>query len=121
VKAFDVVIHELGTKGDLGPERARKVAGEFCAVLALQPDAEHRLAIGGFDTDPRELWDIPEARAFVHRFAGWVALKRPGIRFTDWKLDQPSLSLVAICIGAGWIIGRDPVTGVFIVEIGGRP
>jgi len=111
-------LHEIGRKGELSPEGARRAAMEFVASRNLTSHAEHMLAVGGYDEDPRALWDIPEAAAFVKEFVGWVALIDRNRPLLDWKLDQASMGLVAMCCGFGRLVDVDPSTGHWKVEIG---
>jgi hypothetical protein len=68
------------------------------------------IVIGGYDDDPRALWDIPEARAFIERF-GWEVMGRLQRPLEEWKLDMQSVALIAVCVGAGRVTGRNPDTG----------
>ena len=83
------------------------------------PEADHMLVVGGYDDDPRELWTVPEVKEFVRDFTAWVAMtsRKP---LTQWRLDQGSIMLIALCSGIGRIIERDPVTGNLTVEVGAR-
>jgi hypothetical protein len=117
---FRFALHEIGSKGEFTPEGAKKAAADFCGAFVALPDAEHMIVVGGYDDDPRELWDIPEARDFVAAF-GWAVsgiLQRP---LHDWKLEPASIALVAVCVGIGRVVRRNPHTGAWIVEIGGQP
>lgn len=38
-------------------------------ALDIKPSTVIVLHLGGYDDDPRELWQIPEARDFIRRFA----------------------------------------------------
>lgn len=58
-------------------------------------------------------------RAFIHDFAGWVALMLPGKPIRAWKLDEGSTAIIALCTGYGSVKSRDPVTGNWVVEAGG--
>lgn len=118
---INFALHEIGARDAFSRDLARRMARDFVDSLTAFPNAEHMLVVGGYDTDPRELWDIPEARAYIREFAGWVALMLPGRKIADWRLDQYSLALVAICTGAGTLTGRDPVTGVWTIAVGRPP
>jgi hypothetical protein len=60
----------IGYKGDLSDERAQDVAQSIARVItAMKPQDLAEFAIHGFDDDPREIWDIPEARDYFIAFA----------------------------------------------------
>jgi hypothetical protein len=111
-------LHEIGTQGDFTDVGARKAATDFVGARAMLPNATHMLVVGGYDGDSRELWDIPEARAFVRRFAGYVALLLPGTPLTGWNLDNASIGVIAMCIGFGKVVFKDPATGASTIEVG---
>lgn len=37
-------------------------------MLAERPDNDYSLTVSGYDEDPRDLWEIPEARAYIAEF-----------------------------------------------------
>lgn len=115
---FNVVIHEIGTKGEFTRERAREAAAAFARIRFAQPNAEHGIVVGGYDDDHRELWDIPEAKAYVRDYTAYVALYMPGRPLSDWKFQQSAMTLLAMCSGFGKIVGRDPETGAYTIQIG---
>ena len=43
-------------------------------ITAENPKAKFVLQVGGFDDDPRELWEFPEVCAYVQRWANLVGL-----------------------------------------------
>lgn len=112
----DVIISELGERGGLTLAHARDMALKFTLVwMHTRADATHILSVSGYDDDPREVWDIPEVKAFFAEFACvvWRGLRR-SIR--EWRLDPPTLGVVAMCIdvavcgpfdGKGYIIVLD--------------
>lgn len=117
----DLAIHEIGAKDHFSDALARAAATGFAQAISVFPNIQHQLCIAGFDEDERPIWDIPEARAYVRRFAGWVALLMPGRPLEAWALDPGSMAMVLVCTGLGRITGRDPETGGWIVEAGRRP
>ncbi len=110
-------LHVIGGRDNLTDEQARTSAADFCQALDLLPLSQHAIAVAGYDDDPRELWDVPEARAFVRQFVGWVALLKPGVKIADWQLDQPSLAMCLVCADLGSIVGRNPTTGHYQVRL----
>jgi len=102
---FDVAIYEAWSKGmPPDPERA---AREFVGLYKTTPRVG--LTIGGFDTDPRELFDIPEAMTFLRalmieiprHFAGGV----PPDDFFDHIIEE---SRAMLMLAAG-VIRRDQI------------
>jgi len=63
---------------------------------AAYPKARILIMIGGFDEDPRSLWDIPEVVDYVQRFARAAGLH-------DWRsslfnaLDEETKALLLKC------------------------
>jgi ribosomal protein L37E len=115
------VLHEIGSKSDgFTDAGARKAAQDFVDRRRLLPRATHTIVVGGYDQDPRSLWDIPEARAFVRAFAAWVLSLGGPVPLDEWGADGPTIMLLALCTGIGRITGTDTATGKLIVEIGKR-
>jgi hypothetical protein len=60
----------IGEKGNLSASVARRRARKLARVMGLVSPADvWELSIDGYDDDPRELWDIPEARDYFVTFA----------------------------------------------------
>jgi hypothetical protein len=60
-------------------------------ALKIKPSTAIVLHLGGYDQDPRELWQIPEARDFIRRFGEKTeAHKHPA-------LDPNSRNLLLLC------------------------
>jgi hypothetical protein len=60
-------------------------------ALKIQPSTAIVLHFGGYDEDPRELWQIPEARDFIRRFCEKTqAHKHPA-------LEPNSRNLLLLC------------------------
>lgn len=70
-KPFDAVLVLLGTAGDLPPPA--EAAETVVTAHQLYPRATLTLGIDGYDDDPREVIDIPEARAFYAGLAEALA------------------------------------------------
>jgi len=84
----------IGARPYLG-KRALSTAIMSWRALKITPSTAVVIHLGGFDDDPRELWDIPEARDFIGRFAEKTqAHKHPAI-------DPMSRNLLLLC-------GADP-------------
>jgi hypothetical protein len=60
-------------------------------ALKIKPSTAIVIHLGGYDEDPRELWQIPEARDFIFRFCEKTqAHKHPA-------LDPMSRNLLLLC------------------------
>jgi hypothetical protein len=110
------IIHEIGKRGEFSDAGAEWAADNFCTVLAMRPDALHHIAVGGYKDDPREVWEIPEARAFIKTFANHVLvqLRRSP---TEWGLAQNSIAVIVMCVGIGRVVGRTE-TGQYVIAFG---
>jgi hypothetical protein len=94
---YDAILMVIGSKGDLSARRAGESAVSVKLIAERYPDASLSLHIDGFDDDPRELWEIPEAARFIRWFA--MALESKGLppRFharlaeesIHWSVTQP--------------------------------
>src|SRR5262245_15349857 len=51
----------IGTRGSLKRKDARDAADTYRKIAAQYPKAVIYVMIAGYDTDKREIWDIPEA------------------------------------------------------------
>ncbi|MGY3615720.1 hypothetical protein [Bradyrhizobium sp. USDA 10063] len=73
-------------------------------ALKIKPSTAIVLHLGGYDDDPRELWEIPQARDFIRRFAEKTkAHEHPA-------LDPQSRTLLLAC-------GADPDRIVGVIPI----
>jgi hypothetical protein len=62
-----VLVFSLGNKSDLG-KRALASAVLAWRALKIEPTTAIAMHFGGYDDDPRELWEIPEVCRFVQKF-----------------------------------------------------
>ena len=91
-----VVVLEIGDPGRLSRRYAAEMARLIHHAAHQCPDATLVVTLGGFDDDPRSLWDIREARKFLK---AWAA--EAGIR--DWwhplvmRLSVGTIALLAKC------------------------
>lgn len=113
---FSDVIHQIGEAGDLTQARASKAARSFVAMLGENPGAEQAIMVSGFDDDPREPWDVLEVRAYVQCFVA-CALRYSGLPIPCWRLGESSMAFVAVCLGLARVVGRDPATGEWLIEL----
>jgi hypothetical protein len=101
---YGVVFLEVGVKGELTPERASRAASAISLVKITQPEAQITVMIGGFDNDPRELWDIPEAAAWVRQLAVLLCLR--GRKIDHYNFVDDTMAMFAMCTGAGKITAK---------------
>jgi hypothetical protein len=92
---YSDIMLEIGNPKNLGQESARKAA-EGCLLAAERhPAATLHIYFDGYDEDPRQIWEIPEARAQVVNF--WHLL---GGRIPEQRFDLDSRALIAVCLAA---------------------
>jgi hypothetical protein len=89
------IIVEIGARGQLVAEWAEDAAR--ATVLALRVVAPGRLswAIGGYDDEPRELWEIPEVAAHVRLVAELVGIT-DGHNVPD-AFSEETIAILALC------------------------
>jgi hypothetical protein len=102
----DQIMLELGTSGDL-PTPA-EAARTVIAAHRRYPDAIITLMLAGFDDDPREVCDIPEARDFFAGLLPFLAQCSCADSLAD-ALDTASVAIMALCAG---VLERDQVVFV---------
>jgi hypothetical protein len=97
----DFAFIEIGYKGDLTIENATRAAGTIIRMHLEEPQAMITAMIGGFDNDPRELWDIDEPKQYIAAVAR--ILVRCGYKVDDFKLHDDTIACFAMCCGVGKI------------------
>ena len=87
--------------------KALSIAVLSWRALKIEPSTAIVIHLGGYDDDPRELWNIPEARDFIRRFCEKTqAHKHPA-------LEPMSRNLLFAC-------GADPDRDVGVTMISGK-
>src|SRR5262249_15804895 len=64
-----MIAFTIGMRGSLTEHEARAAARAWRKTIAQYPKACVCIGIAGYDSDPRELWRIPEASRHVRRWA----------------------------------------------------
>jgi hypothetical protein len=64
----------IGTRDELTKAAAACYAARWREATARYPKAVFYLQLLGYDTDPRELWEFPEVRRYVRRWARLAGL-----------------------------------------------
>jgi hypothetical protein len=101
----DMAYVEIGVRGAVDHRLESKAALAVLAIIAANPAVKVAVTVGGWDDDDRAVWEIPEARDCVRRFADRVSLERwpfevvwhyfqeesiyALIKCEAWKPDQP--------------------------------
>jgi hypothetical protein len=116
MEGFDAAFIEIGGAGELTSFNAMAAAEIVIMAMRRYPFADLHLAVSGFDDDPREVWDIPETKEYFEMFVGAMfVLHAPPV--SEWRLDQATMGVIAMCCGIGTIVGRDSKTGVYDIRI----
>jgi hypothetical protein len=110
---YGVVFLEVGMKGELTSARAARGATAILGIAATAPEATITVMIGGFDNDPRELWDIAEAATYVRMLAFMICAH--GHHLDDFKFHDDTLAMFALCCGVGKITAHHGTS--YTVEI----
>ena len=71
---FEKIVINIGQRGNFTDLSAKRNARAFREIAARQPGAELCPSIHGYDDDPRGLWEIPEVRAYLCRWAKFAGL-----------------------------------------------
>jgi hypothetical protein len=103
-----MVCFEIGRAGELDETRAAASAKALLTNVARYPRVQNMLSINGYDSDTRELWDIPEVKQFI----AWMvaSFSAAGRKLTELHLVPQSLTLLRACIGELVATSRDPIT-----------
>jgi hypothetical protein len=92
-----LMLIEIGTKKQLSRQIARNNARALAQTMSLlSPTDVVDLSIGGFDDDPREIWEIPEARDFFVTFADTLLAARVDME----RLLLQAREVIACCRAA---------------------
>jgi hypothetical protein len=92
----DIVGILIGQRGKLTPDAAEQGARLFKDVAAQHPQADLHPHVGGFDDDPRGLWEIPEVRAYLCRWAELVGIERADDA-EDLRIEINTCAVLAKC------------------------
>jgi hypothetical protein len=73
---IDMALVEIGERGPVDNRMEDRAALAVLAIISLNSAAKVCVTVGGWDADSRAIWEIPEARDCVKRFAERVLLDR---------------------------------------------
>jgi hypothetical protein len=100
----------VGVKGALNRDMLRVYTRTWLKATARWPKAFFMLNIAGYDDDPRPLWEIPEPKDYLCRFARRVGLHSLDDA-QDKGLNSYDIALLAKCGAFGEEIAASiPVT-----------
>jgi hypothetical protein len=104
----DLVVMQFGERGR--PYPLDPVVRAFRQAVAVYPRAKIALTVGGWDDDPRPVWEIPEVAALFHLLTG--ELFSSGYDPLIHRLDQNTIAVLCQC--GAW--GTDHPFDVTITE-----
>lgn len=95
---YDLIFLEIGGKDRLSIDDLIKSAFAFKMARAVYPRAMLAFTISGYDDDPRELYDIPEAAAYIRAWAHRAGIGdwREAIK-VPWEPGGSSLAMLQEC------------------------
>lgn len=95
---FDNIFLEIGVKGMLTPASRRESVVAFKLARARHPNAKIAFALGGYDDDPREIYDIPECRDYIRQWAHEAGLSDWRVAITvPWDVALGNLGILQLC------------------------
>jgi hypothetical protein len=71
------IVVEIGRRDQLSHEDAKRGADRWDKARRNNPDVVLMFTLGGYDDDPRAIWEIPEAAAYMRTWAQLVGLDDP--------------------------------------------
>jgi hypothetical protein len=76
---YDELMFVIGEAGDLTQYNATAAAFGVLYACSVNTRAKVTISIDGYDDDPRELWEIPEAIQFIQMFVYVMYIKNPTV------------------------------------------
>lgn len=104
--SVDVMACQIGERGQ-PLEQATKAAEWLVRAADKQPGALILLAVAGWDDDPREVIDIPEAAALFRAFGERLMVFGERGATVANRLDRISRSILMVCLG---LVPREHLT-----------
>jgi hypothetical protein len=98
---IDVLGVEISAKGDMTDQRAREAAEWLFRVAPQKPGAVISATVGGYEDDPREVHDIPEALRVFAVFARRLAqleMAAGNRRIAD-RLCETTIGIILHAVG----------------------
>ncbi len=107
---FTDVFCVVGAKDHLSDELLAEMLFYLNGTVRTHTTGTVHLLIDGYDDDPHELWEIPEARDYLRRLH--LELYPEVVN----RLDELSRIVGQVCCGLLRPIGKHPVTGNSLFE-----
>jgi hypothetical protein len=86
----------IGMRGSLTRSSAREAANAYRRAVAQYPKAVVYVMIAGYDADPREIWEIPEARDHMRYWAQYLGLTHGSDELAS-ALESTAFGTLAKC------------------------
>lgn len=93
---YDMIGITIGERNHLTRDAAKQNARRFKEIAAAQPWAELCPIMHGYDDDPRGLWEIPEVRAYLCRWAQFAGIKNTSDA-DAYRIDANMCAVLAKC------------------------
>jgi hypothetical protein len=90
-----MISFHIGSRGELDWFAAKEYAESWKVFRVRHPKSPVTIFFLGFDTDPREIWDIPECRQYLRWFAKAADINRPSDLPPD--IGGQLFSLMGLC------------------------
>ena len=86
----------IGERGDLNRKAAKRAAKAYFDIVRKHPQIVIAIAVAGYDTDPREVFEIEEARIHFCRWARFIGM-RSIHQAVGSPLHKHSIGVLAKC------------------------
>jgi hypothetical protein len=94
---YDLISLVIGEAGKLGAEDLREAIQKVIMLIEhIPPTTAVDITLAGYNEDPREIFQIPEARRFILGFA--MGLVEAGVPLQ--RLLPSSVDLIRLCLAA---------------------
>ena len=108
-----LVMMEIGYSDDLSLETAKLSAVKWLTAIKAFKPAALAFSIGGYDDDPRSLWEIPEVCRFVQWWSQLVKLDTiERVNSTPWIDGPMHMAVLARCGAFGPTIARQSTVNI---------
>jgi hypothetical protein len=94
VIAVDVMFIEIGSAENLSKEALETSVKCILSIIDKSPNIQIDITIGGYDDDPRELYEIEEVVNYVISFA--KAMMNNNISSSQFLKD--TIALISLCV-----------------------
>jgi hypothetical protein len=102
---MDAILVAVGTRNQLTKAAARDTAAMWRETTQRYPKAAFHISLSGYDEDPRELWELPEAARYVRWWARFAGMDDPAT--ASHFLDPEGMTFLAVCGAFGEELQRE--------------